>query len=254
VNVTLRWVIVLILLILAAASGVRGYRYFTESAAMPEFTDPARAETLLGQALDEQSDGARQQWSDAYYPLQTDKWPLQHQGEGWVALAVSLFAFGVAAAVVTAANGDLLATPRRSAPVRLALCLAFLLQVPFSYWYFTRQVGTEHCCAAWADSSGIPIMTTSILTLVLLAGSAIYFLPLIRDSRLPAVLLRPIARLQSRLLLWLLYLVPPAALFSAIVVAGLTEVASLVPLGVIGLWTTFVALASALKPYQKVAA
>lgn len=247
----LRWAVVLMLLILAMASGVRSYRYFAASAAMPEFTDPARAEMLLGQVVDESVAAVRRQWSDAYYSLQTDKWPLQHRGEGWAALSVSLFAFGVAAAGVTSVKGDVFATPRRTALVRLALSLAFLLQVPFSYWYFTRQVGTEHCCAPWADSSGIPIVMMSSMALVLLAGSAIYFLPLIRAGRLPATLARPVAKVAPGLVLWLVYLLPPAMLFALTIVAGLSEVASLVPLGVIGLWTTLVALASALKPYQK---
>jgi hypothetical protein len=250
----LRWTIVLILLILAIASGVRSYRYFAVSSAMPEFTDPARAEMLLGQAVDEEKAEARQQWSDAYYPLQTDKWPLQHRGEGWAALAVSLFVSGAIAASVTAAKGDLFATPRRSAPVRLALCLAFLLQVPSFYWYFTRQVGTEHCCAPWADYKGIPNIALSVMAVVELAGSASNIFPLIRAGRLPATLALPVARVAPGLVLWFVYLLPPAALFAVVAVAGLSEVASLVPLGVIGLWTTLVALASALKPYQRASA
>lgn len=244
-----RWILVLMLLLLGVAAGVRSYRLFEVSSGLPEYTNAQRASELLA-VVDPADDAARSQWSTEYWALQTDKWPLQHQAEGWAALATSLLIASGVGASIAARGGDLLATPRSTIPVRAALTIACLAQIPFAYWYFTRQAGSEHCCASWADSAAIPIGGAGVAAIVLLVVSALYFLPLITAKRLPATLGRPVRHTGPGLFLWPLYLVLPAVGFGLCIVGGLDELPSLVPLGVIGLWTTLVALAAALKPYQ----
>lgn len=248
-----RYAIAAVLVLLGLWSGAFSLDRMAIATSMPAFLDPARAEQLLQEmvhvALD---DSARTGWEEEFYALKTNKWTILENGEGWMALSVSLFVAGVAAVASTAIGRDIFSTPHSVWLVRLPLTVAILAQFPYFAWYYRRMVADQHCCAMWADSAGIPVFSTWIFLLGLLVLSMIYFLPLVRGSRMPATLLGlPAHERRGRAVLWGLYLTLPGLVFGFLVLAGLHSMASVVPLGLVGLWTTLVALASALNPAVK---
>lgn len=250
----LRLFVLFALIVFGVASGVHAWNAFARSDATAEFTDEKAAMALLNGPAP-QSDNEWDDWYQAYWKATTDKWPLKHEGEGWSALALCFLGAAAIGLVRTAFGADILATPKAPGTVRIVLTLAFVLQIPFIAWYYTRRVDVEHCCGWFSDTTAIPIGEMSIMVLILMCVVALYLLPLIHGGRLPATLPTHRFRIDRKLVLWTVYLVPPVVLFVLMILGGLEELASFVVLGFVGLWTCSIALISAIgasRPSQAI--